>query len=54
MVKDWDYNDYSSGRIVLDWTREENYKGKDSFQYRYEYKEYERYIEIDKNGNDIK
>ena len=53
MVKDWDYDDYSNGRVVLDWTREEDYKGESSFQYRFRYKEYERYIEIDENGNDI-
>ena len=53
MVKDWDYEDYSNGRVVLDWTREEDYKGESSFQYRFRYKEYERYIEIDENGNDI-
>ena len=53
MVKDWDYDDYSNGRVVLNWTREEDYKGEGSFQYRFRYKEYERYIEIDENGNDI-
>lgn len=46
MVKDWGYDDYSSGRVILDWTREEDFKGIKSLHYRYEYKILERYIEV--------
>lgn len=47
MVKDWDYDDFSSGRVILDWTREENFKGIESLNYRYRYAVYARYIEVE-------
>ena len=46
MVKDWDYDDYSSGRVILNWTREEDFKGIKSLHYRYSYTIFERYIEV--------
>lgn len=47
MVKDWDYDDFSCGRVILDWTREEDFKGIESLHYRFSYAIYERYIEVE-------
>ncbi len=47
MVKDWDYDDFTSGKVILDWTREEDFKGIENLHYRYEYKIFERYIEVE-------
>lgn len=47
MVKDWGYDDFSSGKVILDWTREEDFKGIESLHYRFTYKIFERYIEIE-------
>lgn len=45
MVKDWDSN-FKTERVILDWTREEDYAGLSNLTYRDWVKEYERYIEV--------
>lgn len=54
MVKDWDFDDFTSGRVILDWTREEDFKGIENLQYRFRYEIFERYIEVEGADKKIK
>lgn len=47
MIKDWDYDDHSQGKIILDWTDEEKWDGKIP-TFRYEYAIFERFVEVKK------
>lgn len=45
LIKDWDYDDWTSGQIILDWTPEEEWDGQIP-KYRFTYKIFERFFRV--------